>query len=353
VDSTIIIVFVFALILFVVAILGISHKLRKANQKSKEELNILDKAFEKLKTDIREYEQSILKSNSTSIPEALEKLYNRAKTKYEVLWDNYLASKNIYATENSHSYTLMFCGVSDTDFWYEFEYEYDDDVLQFNFFEKFIDEELYKNIEKAIEEGKNRSGFREYSYKDVTSDVDKLQGRFDYYKKIEESRINFAGKHISLSNIQYFKVEGSEQYISEVSGGGVNLRGAVAGGLLGGGAAAVIGSQLGTETKTKVVKKDDRKVVIVYSKNDKLKVLNSESYDIEATVRALRKLIPKKEESVFIGNKTVNNKTVRNKTVKGDSNSNFDDIKKFKELLDNGIITQEEFDAKKKQLLGL
>ena len=26
---------------------------------------------------------------------------------------------------------------------------------------------------------------------------------------------------------------------------------------------------------------------------------------------------------------------------------------KFKDLLDNGVITQEEFDAKKKQLLGL
>ncbi len=28
-------------------------------------------------------------------------------------------------------------------------------------------------------------------------------------------------------------------------------------------------------------------------------------------------------------------------------------LKKYKELLDSGIITQEEFDAKKKQLLGL
>lgn len=33
--------------------------------------------------------------------------------------------------------------------------------------------------------------------------------------------------------------------------------------------------------------------------------------------------------------------------------SGADEIKKFKELLDLGIITQEEFDAKKKQLLGL
>lgn len=33
--------------------------------------------------------------------------------------------------------------------------------------------------------------------------------------------------------------------------------------------------------------------------------------------------------------------------------SDADELKKYKDLLDSGIITQEEFDAKKKQLLGL
>ena len=33
--------------------------------------------------------------------------------------------------------------------------------------------------------------------------------------------------------------------------------------------------------------------------------------------------------------------------------SSADELKKYKDLLDSGIITQEEFDAKKKQLLGL
>ena len=33
--------------------------------------------------------------------------------------------------------------------------------------------------------------------------------------------------------------------------------------------------------------------------------------------------------------------------------SNADELKKYKELLDSGVITHEEFDAKKKQLLGL
>lgn len=33
--------------------------------------------------------------------------------------------------------------------------------------------------------------------------------------------------------------------------------------------------------------------------------------------------------------------------------SNTDELKKYKDLLDSGVITQEEFDSKKKQLLGL
>ena len=33
--------------------------------------------------------------------------------------------------------------------------------------------------------------------------------------------------------------------------------------------------------------------------------------------------------------------------------SNADELKKYKELIDSGVITQEEFDAKKKELLGL
>ena len=35
------------------------------------------------------------------------------------------------------------------------------------------------------------------------------------------------------------------------------------------------------------------------------------------------------------------------------ANSDADEIRKFKELLNEGIITQEEFEAKKKQILGL
>ncbi len=51
-----------------------------------------------------------------------------------------------------------------------------------------------------------------------------------------------------------------------------------------------------------------------------------------------------KQSSIIAGHPTVK--------TKADS-SNADELKKYKGLLDSGAISQEEFDAKKKQLLGL
>ena len=45
--------------------------------------------------------------------------------------------------------------------------------------------------------------------------------------------------------------------------------------------------------------------------------------------------------------------TVRQTNITPPQNNALEDIKKLKDLLDSGIITQEEFDAKKKQFLGL
>lgn len=47
-------------------------------------------------------------------------------------------------------------------------------------------------------------------------------------------------------------------------------------------------------------------------------------------------------------------KPVASTTIKQEiPQSNADELKKYKDLLDNGVISQEEFEAKKKQLLGL
>ena len=51
--------------------------------------------------------------------------------------------------------------------------------------------------------------------------------------------------------------------------------------------------------------------------------------------------------------KAFNEYKEKGETSDSASNSSADEIAKFKKLLDDGTITQEEFDAKKKQLLGL
>lgn len=57
-----------------------------------------------------------------------------------------------------------------------------------------------------------------------------------------------------------------------------------------------------------------------------------------------------KRSSIITGLPSTKEKTVINNIQK---TSNADELKKYKDLLENGTITQEEFDTKKKQLLGL
>lgn len=59
-----------------------------------------------------------------------------------------------------------------------------------------------------------------------------------------------------------------------------------------------------------------------------------------------------KEVADYI-NKQINLYKNQKNNSSANISSNADELKKFKELLDNGIITQEEFNEKKKQLLNL
>lgn len=72
----------------------------------------------------------------------------------------------------------------------------------------------------------------------------------------------------------------------------------------------------------------------------------------------IRFLIIKNAEEIY---KIINNLLIERQSKKKaetiqetkPKTDNADELKKFKELLDSGVITQEEFEAKKKQLLGL
>ena len=64
-------------------------------------------------------------------------------------------------------------------------------------------------------------------------------------------------------------------------------------------------------------------------------------------------LLNAEEISNVINELLQNRQATRGTTTVVNSSSDADELAKFKKLLDDGIITQEEFDAKKKQLLGL
>lgn len=246
--------------------------------------------------------------------EALVKLRNKAEKKYIT---SHAISKTLYTSSN-----LSLCGVSKTHFYTNLSVWPDP---------------IYVGIEQQYE--KLVSCAEKLNYNQIKNAVDIL-------KKVKMGGARVNAHEIALDDILYFKIEGSVSHLSNVQGGGVNLQGAVAGAIIGGGAAAIIGSQVGTETKTEIVTKDDRKVVLYIKDHGNIKPKNIKSDNIDNTIAALRELIPSKEESVVQIEGQNNTKA----TV---AQSSADEIKKFKDLLDEGVISQEEFDAKKKQLLGL
>lgn len=76
---------------------------------------------------------------------------------------------------------------------------------------------------------------------------------------------------------------------------------------------------------------------------------NENSFTFDTTVQSNDKM---HEVADYIRGKVEEAKNGGGQTIVKEVSA-ADELKKFKELLDMGIITQEEFDAKKKQLLGL
>ena len=177
----------------------------------------------------------------------------------------------------------------------------------------------------------------------------------EYFLKQDDESL-FAISLIPLENIVYFQVVGNVEHTTvvsggEVKGGGVNTQGAAMGALLFGGVGAVVGSQIGTEVvgkpiKSKMVEHDQRKTFfVIKNKDGKVEHRELPYYYSEVFM----KVIPEKEYSFVQANSAAN----RVAEEKSSSNNIVEEMKRLKELLDLDLITQEDFDTKKKQLLGL
>lgn len=169
---------------------------------------------------------------------------------------------------------------------------------------------------------------------------------------------------LALDDIVMFRAEGSVSTSTEVSGG-VNLSGAIMGGILAGDAGAIIGSHAGTNIQSKTVKHDNRKLYLYCRENGQVRIRQIVCLDFDAALAALKRLIPQKDEAYLAASGSaaavrqmskpeadVPQPEARVQQVSSTEDS-VQQLLALKKLLDAQILTAEEFEAKKKQLLGL
>lgn len=150
---------------------------------------------------------------------------------------------------------------------------------------------------------------------------------------------------IPFDNIISYEIRQNDKEIIKRSG----LGRAAAGGLLFGPAGAIVGAATGSSKtvgtvsnisitiETNSENKKEKKVFIPYLAMRKIKTNSLEYKDIMKDLESLVGVLD----------------DILDKSVPQSNLSAADEIKKFKELLDMDVITQDEFDTKKKELLGL
>lgn len=174
-----------------------------------------------------------------------------------------------------------------------------------------------------------------------------LNGKMRFWKKDDKICLlntdKYQGIDILIDKIKYFRLVGQKYVTTEITGGGgggSSLKGAVIGGLIAGYVGAVIGSRKAIDKVKGTSTVHDEQVVLLYSSDLKQVItFNSNAYSI------LTKLIPEKEYEVVQSGKE--------EPIYNDTESAADAVREYKKLLDERIISIEEFEKKKKELLGL
>ncbi len=163
---------------------------------------------------------------------------------------------------------------------------------------------------------------------------------------ISEVKIN----SIPVSRIEYFAKKGEifrETKISGGGGGGSSIGGAVAGGILAGGTGAVIGSRKKVnEIKSELVTHDTRETFLNYYDGSEK---HSLFFDIGA-YEIFNDLIPEKAYDIVSAIKSA--EIIKAQTVSQSIKSVPEQLRELAKLRDDGIITEDDFNATKKQLLA-
>lgn len=165
---------------------------------------------------------------------------------------------------------------------------------------------------------------------------------YDLESKIEEEVVWFS--QFSMNKVKCFYRQGDTYTDTKISGGGSSLGGAIVGGMIAGEAGAVIGSRQEIKSETKFIDKRSTILVIEDSSTSKdhFLIFDTNAYDV------FLEIIPTKEKSYIEFNSNTSN---TNKPTNGEQEV-IDLLIKYKQLKDNGVITDEEFEKKKNELLN-
>lgn len=119
---------------------------------------------------------------------------------------------------------------------------------------------------------------------------------------------------------------------------------AIAGGLLFGGVGAIVGGSTAKRKSKKVINSIKIKITLNDIQNPVI-YIELLKYPLKTNAPEFENINQKTQKLLLILN------IIKSHSQK--NNDSLDEIVKYKELLDNGVITQEEFDMKKKELLSL
>lgn len=171
---------------------------------------------------------------------------------------------------------------------------------------------------------------------------------FDDKNRIAAFRTGFSSKpnyKVNYEDIEDFSV--IENGKSIVKSGAAS---AAAGGILFGPTGAIVGGLLTRGNKKEscsmlkvsiAIKNESRKEIVLINTKTK-----ADSTFYKLSQGSLKSIVTKLDK--ILSPSTVNTRPVEKPIV-----SSADEIRKFKQLLDDGILTQEEFETKKKELLNL
>lgn len=232
----------------------------------------------------------------------------------------------------------------------EFKENYIDQGKDFN--DALVDAENKKLAAKQ-EKADNKA-----KYQALLSDFQKDSYHFShYYFNQRRQQILVAKtllddyKIINFSDIVSYKV--NQNGHNETKHHGITR--AIVGGALAGGVGAIVGATTGGKQTDYIDHlgliislKDGSNFEVVFIR--KMEQIKSNSLSARTSIESLNKLISL-IDSIIAQNQASNIDKINSNS--DTSNDSADEIRKFKKLAEDGIITQEEFEAKKKQLLNL